>query len=717
MSTPLNISCVIAAHHEGIMLHWSLLSYEAMRVYAEERGARVEWVIVLDRADDETTHIAENHIFLRNTDKILYVDNGTLSKTRNDGISASCGDIIAVVDGDDYYSKNFLYNSAIDAYTYKDCIFHPHYVISFGSTIGVQELWDQRIHNEVNASSMVFRHIYNSAAVAHKSIFTKTPYLSFGKGFGFEDWNWNCEVMAKGYKHAIVRNTVLFYRRKINGMLSGMHNAIMPPTSLFNYGAPATTATEIKILEKYSLIQIWSKRSLTRWQRSIYKRLPTVIQKTVSRWKRSILKRLPAHPTTLRNEFFKAALLEISHIDPKLHPSRFPKVLPEYIPHLYNDRGNIFLKLCYQYSKVHYDVVYVVPFLIPGGADLMIINHANACARHGKNVLVISTLDCKTSTWRSRLDAAVEFLELGFIIASMPNDFQIEFLTKFLLQLAPDNTHFINSQLGHECLKKHADALKQYTSLISTFYCDDVRQDGTLEGYVVDYFTEEYKHVHKYTSDNAVLPKEWCRRYGTDFNRFHITYGFIEKHPSSRYFNESNNKVFWASRICDQKRPDILYYVASKMPHVEFHIYGEKYDDGFEDMVAKLKRLPNVVMKGIFSGFYTIPLEEYAAFLYTSKSDGLPNVILEAGESGMPIIGSVVGGIGDFLTDETGWPIPSNDPTDFIAALEEVLAHPELAAAKGSKARELVHKRHNEEAFWNNLAELYSFFSSIQGED
>ena len=98
----------------------------------------------------------------------------------------------------------------------------------------------------------------------------------------------------------------------------------------------------------------------------------------------------------------------------------------------------------------------------------------------------------------SSRNSSIEFLELGFIISEMPYDVQITFLTKLLLQMAPSNVHFINSQLGHECLKKHGSALRQYSSIISTFYCDDVRSDGTLEGYVVDYFTEEYNIVNKF---------------------------------------------------------------------------------------------------------------------------------------------------------------------------------------------------------------------------
>lgn len=723
MAKSLNISCVIAAHHEGIMLHWSLLSYEAMRVYAEERGSKVEWVIVLDRADEETVRVVNNFSGIHSDDKIIYADNGSLSLTRNDGIRVSRYDIICILDADDYFSKDYLYKSAVEVSKNNNYICHPNYMLSFGSSESIYKIPDMRFDKRINAYAMVFQHPYSSSVVAHKKIFQDVKYIKINKMFGFEDWHWNCETMKKKYIHIVSDNTFRFYRRRNDGMLSGMRDCIMPPTTLFY---SSITEEDEKNSEElfFERASKFIEKTAKRWQYSIHKRTPYFVQKTLSQWKRFIVKRLPSNTkndtqneTLPLSKLWRKACLELAAIDPKLHPSRFPSTLFEYVPHLHRDWGKLFVNICSHYAGKHFDVVYVVPWIAPGGADLMLLNHANFCSRHGKNVLVISTLGCRSSSWGDRVDAEVEFLELGYKISSLPYDIQITFLTKLLLQLAADNTHIIDSQLGHECLKKYGAALQQYTSLISTFYRDDIRQDGTFQGYVVDYLSDENSYVCKFSSDNKVLPKEWCARYGTELRKFHITYRMIPQTPSPRYLNASNNKIFWASRICDQTRPDILYFVARELPHIEFHIYGGKEDTVFADMVAKLEQLPNVVMKGEYAGFQTLPLSDYAAFLYTSKSDGLPNVLLEAGEAGMPIVGSVVGGIGDFLTEETGWPVHSNDPNDFVTALNEVFISPELAASKGKKARELVHKRHGEEAFWNNLVELYSFENPKAGSE
>jgi glycosyltransferase involved in cell wall biosynthesis len=71
-----------------------------------------------------------------------------------------------------------------------------------------------------------------------------------------------------------------------------------------------------------------------------------------------------------------------------------------------------------------------------------------------------------------------------------------------------------------------------------------------------------------------------------------------------------------------------------------------------------------------------------------SRSEGLPNVLLEAMASGKPVVATRVGGIPEVLSDEiNGRLIPPEDPVrlgDVIAAL---LADRQLTCALGERAR------------------------------
>lgn len=69
--------------------------------------------------------------------------------------------------------------------------------------------------------------------------------------------------------------------------------------------------------------------------------------------------------------------------------------------------------------------------------------------------------------------------------------------------------------------------------------------------------------------------------------------------------------------------------------------------------------------------------------------DGLPNVILEAAAIGVPIIGSDVSGIPEFITDgETGLLVPPNDAHALANAIEHLLSDDELMAKLCDGARQ-----------------------------
>jgi glycosyltransferase involved in cell wall biosynthesis len=71
--------------------------------------------------------------------------------------------------------------------------------------------------------------------------------------------------------------------------------------------------------------------------------------------------------------------------------------------------------------------------------------------------------------------------------------------------------------------------------------------------------------------------------------------------------------------------------------------------------------------------------------------DGIPNVILEAMASSLPVISTGVSGIPEVIrAGETGWSVPERDPSAIAAALEQVIRDPDEALARAERARRLV---------------------------
>jgi len=89
------------------------------------------------------------------------------------------------------------------------------------------------------------------------------------------------------------------------------------------------------------------------------------------------------------------------------------------------------------------------------------------------------------------------------------------------------------------------------------------------------------------------------------------------------------------------------------------------------------------------------------AFVRPSYSEGLGNAFLEAMAAGIPIVGSGVGGIPDFLHDrETGMICDPHNPSDIVRAISTVLEDELLRNHIISTARILVSQRYH----WNQVA-------------
>lgn len=123
--------------------------------------------------------------------------------------------------------------------------------------------------------------------------------------------------------------------------------------------------------------------------------------------------------------------------------------------------------------------------------------------------------------------------------------------------------------------------------------------------------------------------------------------------------------------------------------------------------LEKLREKLGVADKVKFLG--TIPNEripEHLAsadvFVRPSRSEGLGTAFLEAMAAGVPIIGTQVGGIIDFLIDgETGLFCKSNDPKDLAEKIIMILNDEDLKNKLVENGREMVEQKYS----WDKIAE------------
>lgn len=338
--------------------------------------------------------------------------------------------------------------------------------------------------------------------------------------------------------------------------------------------------------------------------------------------------------------------------------------------------------------------VILVPWLKRGGADLVAVAHATDLARRqGVKASVISTLEAD-SPWASRLPNGVGFVEFGKAARHLSPHDRRTVLARLLVQSSARTIHVVNSALGWEILGRHGQALGQTKSLFASLYCDDgITPDGRRKGFAHEFLPAAARHLSGIVLDNTAYAAVVSGLYGFPRERMHVAW--VPTQPAE--LARRGDRVLWAGRLDDQKRIGLLAAIAEAAPDLRFDVHGSPLLGSDPAAIGRLGGLENVSMHGAYDRFGAIDLSSTGAYLHTSAWDGLPNVLLEAGARGLPVVAPDVGGIGDLVTPTTGWLVRStDDPMAYVQALREALASD---GTKPAEIRRLVRERHSDESF------------------
>ena len=224
-------------------------------------------------------------------------------------------------------------------------------------------------------------------------------------------------------------------------------------------------------------------------------------------------------------------------------------------------------------------------------------------------------------------------------------------------------------------------------------------------------------YVSAFITDNHAVIDETISIYGIDRTKF-----FHLKYPSSinpRYrWSGRSRKILWASRFELEKRIDILFEIVKRMKDVEFDIFGAPSRDSSEltkHYWSALDTSVNVQLHGIYDGFEAIPADDYAAFLYTTEGDGLPNVLLEAQASGLACLAPRVGGISEIVSDEFGFLIEDfKDADAYVDQIERVFAAPRLVHDEIARALKNLAETRTQRCFTERLDRLPGYAAPPQ---
>lgn len=96
------------------------------------------------------------------------------------------------------------------------------------------------------------------------------------------------------------------------------------------------------------------------------------------------------------------------------------------------------------------------------------------------------------------------------------------------------------------------------------------------------------------------------------------------------------------------------------------------------------------------------------AFVFPSRNEGLPNVVLEAMSSGLPVIISDLPGLKNITrSGENAWVVPIGDQKSLEGAIQHLLDHPDDTQKFSTAARDYIINNHSFSGWQSRLSEIY----------
>ncbi|MCB0906841.1 MAG: glycosyltransferase family 4 protein [Nocardioidaceae bacterium] len=329
--------------------------------------------------------------------------------------------------------------------------------------------------------------------------------------------------------------------------------------------------------------------------------------------------------------------------------------------------------------------------------------HAMSRAMSADDIVVVYT-DTGGAGPVGRFPAGVREVSLAPELEGFEDeDVSQRVLVELLRSLRAEVIVNINSVLLYRAMSTYGKALAASERIFLVMFGNEQMPAGNWVGLPLRYFYRTFDAVAGVVTDSHHL-REWLieRHQLPDemSARLHVFSAPVDPAvgpvPPSERPPGRPPQVFWAGRFDRQKRVDVAFQVARLMPDVGFRFWGEKVLNA----PGAGPKPDNLTLEGPYGHFSEVPLADADAWLYTSGWDGVPSQLLEVAMTGVPIVGSLVGGTGEILVPGESWPVADLDnPAAYVAALREVLADPQAARAKAARLRAMMIQERSEERY------------------
>lgn len=360
-----------------------------------------------------------------------------------------------------------------------------------------------------------------------------------------------------------------------------------------------------------------------------------------------------------------------------------------------------------------------LPFLATGGAEMVALNLSRALRElaPSESVAILIT-DRRLVSDQVSVPEEIALIVIDDHLGGEPSYIRKQALLRdLLISVRPKTFHNINSEVAWHLILAEGERLKRFVQLYASIFAFQFAADRkTKIGYAAYFLQKGLPNLAGLLSDNKRFLSDAALEYGIEnemLDRMHAIYqpcrllhhsvnaevgrqklatqrarlGQIEEDQSIR------PQILWAGRLDAEKRLDLFLELVKACDFADFRVFGQiVLQDGQE-----LPNLPNLSYEGPFSS----PLEwgeryNFDAFIFTSRWEGMPNILIEVGALGIPVIAPAVGGVGELISADTGYLLPENPSVEeYKLALHELLSDRAESLARASRLLELIESRHS----------------------
>lgn len=258
---------------------------------------------------------------------------------------------------------------------------------------------------------------------------------------------------------------------------------------------------------------------------------------------------------------------------------------------------------------------YIASWLGRGGAEKWLLN----CLAVKPGVVVLT--DDGPRDWLWKLPSGCTLVDLRKHFGDN-NDENLEVLRRLLIQKRPDFIHATSSGFGWAVIAANPETLLNSgvrKLVVSSFNDATIDRQRVAPAYF--HTPALAKHVTFLTDNN-----KWAKRLQSLYGKLDMRVLHAPVEPRDHLRLYANNKLAWLGRISHDKGFDVLVRIASQLPDKEFWVWGEG---------EQPEAPPNVKFAGPYDSTEHIAWSCYDAIVLTSKSEGMPNVVLEAAAHGL----------------------------------------------------------------------------------